>query len=63
MPLLDDSHDGNSDHEESSPSSYFDGQDKLEDADSDTLRILLSTDNHLGYEENDDVRGKSHQHW
>lgn len=35
------------------------GQDKLEDPDADTLRVMLSTDNHLGYEENDDVRGKS----
>ena len=24
------------------------------------LRILISTDNHLGYEENDSVRGKSY---
>ena len=29
----------------------------LDDPDSDTLRILLSTDNHLGYAENDNVRG------
>jgi len=27
------------------------------DADSDTLRILLSTDNHLGYAEDDNIRG------
>lgn len=29
----------------------------LEDPDSDTLRVMLSTDNHLGYAENDTVRG------
>ncbi len=29
----------------------------LEDPDSDTLRILISTDNHLGFAETDNVRG------
>jgi hypothetical protein len=29
----------------------------LEDPDPDTMRILISTDNHLGYAENDNVRG------
>lgn len=29
----------------------------LENADPDTLRILLSTDNHLGYAERDNIRG------
>jgi hypothetical protein len=29
----------------------------VEDPDQDTLRIMLSTDNHLGYAENDTVRG------
>lgn len=29
----------------------------LEDPDPNTLRILVSTDNHLGYAENDNVRG------
>ena len=29
----------------------------VEDPDEDTIRIMLSTDNHLGYAENDTVRG------
>jgi hypothetical protein len=29
----------------------------LEDADENTLRIMLSTDNHLGYAERDPIRG------
>jgi double-strand break repair protein MRE11 len=29
----------------------------IEDADEDTLRIMLSTDNHVGYLEDDEVRG------
>ena len=29
----------------------------LEDADSNTLRIMISTDNHVGYAENDNIRG------
>lgn len=29
----------------------------IEDPDQDTIRIMLSTDNHLGYAENDTVRG------
>jgi hypothetical protein len=32
-------------------------QTVLEDADGNTLRIMLSTDNHLGYAERDPVRG------
>jgi Calcineurin-like phosphoesterase len=36
---------------------FSQGQDKLEAPDDNTMRILLSTDNHLGYEENDAVRG------
>jgi Calcineurin-like phosphoesterase len=36
---------------------YTKGQDKLEPPDANTMRIMLSTDNHLGYEENDAVRG------
>lgn len=32
-------------------------EDHLEDVDEDTLRIMLSTDNHLGYMERDPVRG------
>jgi hypothetical protein len=34
-------------------------QEIIPDPDADTLRILVSTDNHLGYEENDNVRGES----
>lgn len=29
----------------------------IEDPDQDTIRIMLSTDNHVGYAENDTVRG------
>ncbi|KAL7575895.1 hypothetical protein ACA910_003207 [Epithemia clementina (nom. ined.)] len=61
MPLLDDSIDNADDDDDNNARenqvNFFDGQDKLEEADGDTLRILLSTDNHLGFEENDDVRG------
>jgi double-strand break repair protein MRE11 len=32
--------------------------DVLEDPDEHTLRMMLSTDNHLGYAEKDPVRGK-----
>lgn len=35
-----------------------DAQAVLEDADDDTLRIMLSTDNHLGFNERDPVRGR-----
>lgn len=41
--------------EESSPPSPV--PDTLGEADEDTLRIMLSTDNHLGYCERDPVRG------
>lgn len=30
----------------------------LRGPDEDTFRIMLSTDNHLGYEERDNIRGK-----
>jgi hypothetical protein len=30
---------------------------QIEDADGDTLRIMLSTDNHLGYQEDNSIRG------
>lgn len=30
---------------------------EISEPDDDTLRVLLSTDNHLGYMENDPVRG------
>ena len=29
----------------------------LEDPDENTLRVMLSTDNHLGYQEKDPIRG------
>jgi hypothetical protein len=32
-------------------------QTVLEEADENTLRVMLSTDNHLGYAERDPVRG------
>jgi hypothetical protein len=32
-------------------------QTVLEEADDNTLRVMLSTDNHLGYAERDPVRG------
>ena len=38
-------------------SSSNDHQTVLEEADENTLRILISTDNHLGYNEKDPVRG------
>ena len=63
MPFVDDSLDDDAAVEGSTGANQLDchdGQDKLEDPDGDTLRILLSTDNHLGFEENDDVRGKYH---
>jgi double-strand break repair protein MRE11 len=40
------------------PSDGDDDEERfLEDADEDTFRIMLSTDNHLGYAERDPVRG------
>ena len=36
---------------------YTADQTVLEEADEDTLRVMLSTDNHLGYAERDPVRG------
>jgi Calcineurin-like phosphoesterase len=44
-------------HNNSDNINFSQGQDKLEVPDANTMRILLSTDNHLGYEENDAVRG------